>query len=73
MKLLRATRINLLRWSSDLKYPTVLLYIVLYMYQLIGNIGGYARELGVKIHPWLFPFLLRIISLLPFPVRSADY
>lgn len=59
MKLLRATRINLLRWSSDLKYPTVLLYIVLYMYQLIGNIGGYARELGVKIHPWLFPFLLR--------------
>ena len=59
MKLLRATRINLLRWVSDPKYPAVLLYMVLYMYQLIGNTSGYAQELGVKIHPWLFPFLLR--------------
>lgn len=59
MKLLHATRINLLRWSSDPKYPAVLLYTVLYMYQLIGNVSGYAQELGVKIHPWLFPFLMR--------------
>ena len=59
MKLLQATRINLLRWVNDPKYPTVLLYMVLYMYHLIGHICGYAQELGAKIHPWLFPFLLR--------------
>lgn len=59
MKLLRATRINLLHWFNDSKYPAVLLYIVLCMYHLVGNASDYAQELGVKIHPWLFPFLMR--------------
>ena len=59
MSLLRVARINMLRWLSDYKYLAVLIYMVLYMYQLIGNVSGYARELEVKINPWLFSFLLR--------------
>lgn len=59
MRLFRTTRINILRWLNDPKYPAVFLYMVLYVYSLIGNVGGYARELGVSIHPWLFPFLMR--------------
>lgn len=59
MKMLRTTRVNLLQWINNPKYIAVLLYMVLYMYQIIGNIGGYARELDIPIHPWIFPFLMR--------------
>lgn len=59
MKLIRATRINLLHWLNDPKYPAVLLYMAFYMYQLLGNISQYAKILEVKIHPWIFPFLMR--------------
>jgi hypothetical protein len=33
--------------------------MVLFVYALIGDITGYAQELGVGIHPWIFPFLMR--------------
>lgn len=59
MKLLRATRINFLRWANDPKYLAVLVYMVLYMWHVIGGVVEYARELNVPIHPWIFPFLMR--------------
>ena len=59
MKLLRATRINLLQWRNDPKYLTVFLYMVLYMYKCVYGICGYAQDLGLPIHPWVFPFLMR--------------
>ena len=54
MKLLRATRINFLRWANDPKYLAVLVYMVLYMWHVIGGVVEYARELNVPIHPSIF-------------------
>lgn len=59
MRLLKSTWINLLQWRNDSKYLTVVAYMVMNMWFSLRGICDYAIELDARIHPWIFPFLMR--------------
>lgn len=58
MKILRMTRINLMRWRDDPKYAVVAIFTIVQMWQRVGGMSDYAELLGTTIHPWVFPFLM---------------
>jgi len=77
MKEIRIAKLNFFRWSSDPKYPVVILYMLLYSYEHLHGLAAYARDLGVPIAPWVLPFMpCRGAWFLPlmlgFPLLVAD-
>lgn len=57
MRELRIARLNFFHWLSNPKYPVVLLYLFLYSYERIHDLGLLARDYATSINPWVFPFL----------------
>lgn len=59
MRIFKITKINLMQWKNDPKYPTVAIYTMLYLYKCLHGLCDYARTFEVSINPWIFPFLMR--------------
>ena len=57
MKELRIAKLNFFYWLSNPKYFLVLLYLILYSYNRIQDLGRLARDLNTSVSPWVFPFL----------------
>lgn len=57
MRVLRIAKLNFFHWRSNPKYLVVLLYLFLYSYERIHDLGRLAQDLGQSINPWVFPFL----------------
>lgn len=57
MRELRIAKLNFFHWCSDPKYPVVLLYMFLYSYNRIHDLGRLAQDIDTSINPWVFPFL----------------
>ena len=67
MKLFRIAKLNLLHWHRNHQYAVVLLYLIFYGFNRFRGLAYYASDLGVKITPWVFPFLPCMgASFLPF-------
>ena len=67
MKLFRIAKLNLLHWHRNPQYAVVLLYLIFYGFNRFRGLAYYASDLGVKITPWVFPFLPCMgASFLPF-------
>lgn len=72
MRELRIAKLNFCRWKHDPKYMVVVLYLFLYSFERTCEIPLFAQDLGVKICPWLFPFLPCLGSgFLPFMLGFA--
>lgn len=57
MKVLKVAKLNFFQWRSNPKYPAVIVYLLLYTHERLSGLADYARDLGTRIHPWVFPFL----------------
>lgn len=57
MKQIKIAKLSFLNWTSDPKYLTVLLYLLVYTYHQFHGLNTYASSFQESITPWLFPFL----------------
>lgn len=57
MKVIKVAKLNFFHWRSNPKYTVVIVYLLLYTYERVSGLAGYARDLGAQISPWVFPFL----------------
>ena len=57
-KAFAACKDNFRRWLTNPKlYVTFILIVIMQDYIMIASIRSFAREMGVGIGPWIYPFL----------------
>lgn len=66
MKQLRIVKLGFLQWRQNPKYFVSVLFLIMFAYNRLNGMTAYARALGAKVTPFLFPFLPHwMITYLP--------